>query len=66
MRRLVIAVVLGGHLYTVLRVVHQAVYRIIICKGGGEDTQAAVRRLARYTDRPPVVLCAEEDVDPKN
>ena len=31
-----------------------------------EDTQAAVRRLARYTDRPPVVLCAEEDVDPNN
>ena len=25
------------------------------------DTQAAVRRLARYTDREPVILCAQEE-----
>ena len=34
---------------------------IVITPSLDGDTQAAVRRLARYTDREPVVLCAQED-----
>ena len=35
---------------------------IVITPVLDEDTQASVRRLARYTDREPAVLCAQEDI----
>ena len=38
---------------------------IVITPALDEDTQAAIRLLARYTDREPVVLCAEEETGSK-
>ena len=35
---------------------------IVITPVLDEGVQAAIRRLARYTDREPVILCAEEDL----
>ena len=35
---------------------------IVITPSLDESTQADIRRLSRYTDREPVVICAEEDI----